>query len=133
MQHMMKENLGLISIRRSRSTENWKYVFVTDKIMAGATSITSLDINYLFPLYLYQKKDNPKKQSFGKVMMLFEPEAVYGVKKPNISPSLIEQLTKVYKKTPSPEQIFFYIYENQQRLTSLLPDCRVRVISRLRN
>src|SRR3990172_8396467 len=110
MQHMMKENLGLISIRRSRSTENWKYVFVTDKIMAGATSITSLDINYLFPLYLYQKKDNPKKQSFGKVMMLFEPEADYGVKKPNISPSLIEQLTKDYKKTPSPEQIFFYIY-----------------------
>ena len=42
--------------------------------------------------------------------MLFEPQIDYGERKPNISPGLIEQLTRHFKKTPSPEQIFFYIY-----------------------
>ncbi|MFN3466819.1 MAG: type ISP restriction/modification enzyme [Candidatus Brocadiales bacterium] len=111
MHHMRQENLGLITIRRSRSTEDWKYVFVADKIIAGATSITSLDINYLFPLYLYpEKKDNPGKRSSSGIMMLFEPQAEYGAKRPNLSPALMEQLTKDFKKTPFPEQIFYYIY-----------------------
>ena len=43
-------------------------------------------------------------------MMLFEPEAEYGSKKLNLSPAITEQLKKVFKKIPSPEQIFFYIY-----------------------
>lgn len=107
---MMQENLGLITIRRSRSPESWKYAFVTDKIIAGATSLTSLDINYLFPLYLYKEKDNPKKHSSSNIMMIFEPQAEYGVKKPNLSQTLVEQLTRELKKTPTPEQIFFYIY-----------------------
>jgi hypothetical protein len=112
MYHMLAgENLGLITIRRSRSVEDWRYAFVTDKVVAGATSITALDINYLFPLYLYQeKKDNPKKRSLGSVIMLFEPQADYGAKKPNLSPEIVEQLTKEFKKIPSPEQIFFYVY-----------------------
>jgi predicted helicase len=66
--------------------------------------------SYLFPLYLYQGKNNPKKGSPGGLMMLFEPKKDYEVKKPNISPALIEQLTKNFKKAPSPEQIFYYIY-----------------------
>jgi predicted helicase len=43
-------------------------------------------------------------------MLLFEPQADYGAKKPNLSPLLIEKLTKEFNKTPSPEQIFFYVY-----------------------
>jgi predicted helicase len=43
-------------------------------------------------------------------MMLFEPQAEYKVKKPNLSTALIEKLTKEFKKTPSPEEIFYYIY-----------------------
>jgi len=43
-------------------------------------------------------------------MMLFDPAVKYEAKKPNISPSLIEQLTSNFKKAPSPEQIFYYIY-----------------------
>ena len=76
-----------------------------------AHSITSaVSISYLFPLYLYQQKDNPKKRSLSSVMMLFEPQAEYGVKKPNLSPALFEKLTREFKKTPSPEEIFYYIY-----------------------
>lgn len=43
-------------------------------------------------------------------MMLFEHDAEYGVKKPNISVEVVERLTKAYKKQPSPEEIFYYIY-----------------------
>ncbi len=43
-------------------------------------------------------------------MMAFEKKEEYDVKKPNIAPALIETLANAYKKTPSPEQIFFYIY-----------------------
>ena len=42
--------------------------------------------------------------------MLFEPQAEFGTKKPNLSSTIIEQLTRNYKKAPPPEQIFFYIY-----------------------
>ena len=43
-------------------------------------------------------------------MMLFEPEADYGAKKPNLSADVVNRLTKAFKKTPSPEEIFYYIY-----------------------
>jgi predicted helicase len=43
-------------------------------------------------------------------MMVFEPKAEYEAKIPNINSVLIEQLTKEFKKTPTPEQIFYYIY-----------------------
>ncbi|MGB9771956.1 MAG: type ISP restriction/modification enzyme [Candidatus Kapaibacteriota bacterium] len=112
MQHMLLgENLGLITIRRSRSSDIWRYVFVTDKIIAGATAITALDINYLFPLYLYQKTEKPKKKTVKlSSWLLFEPGADYYVKKPNISDRFMERLTGQYKKTPAPEEILSYIY-----------------------
>lgn len=42
--------------------------------------------------------------------MLFEPQAEYGVKKPNLSSEFVERLTREYKKSPTPEDIFYYIY-----------------------
>jgi predicted helicase len=70
---------------------------------------------FVFPLYLYPNTDNhgvgsPKKRSSGSIMMLFEPQADYRTKKPNLSSTLIERLTKDFNKTPTPEQILFYIY-----------------------
>ncbi len=88
MSNMLKgENLGIITIRRSRNPENWKYAFITDKIIAGATAISSLDINYLFPLYLYSN----------------------GERKPNFSPEFMEFIKEKYGNV-SPEEIFYYIY-----------------------
>lgn len=58
MKHFLNgPNVGLITIRRSRNLDPWREVFVTNKIIAGATAISSLDINYLFPLYLYPDFD----------------------------------------------------------------------------
>jgi predicted helicase len=106
---MMHENLGLVTVRQVAEGV-FNHTFVTDNIINYRVTISAKGGAYHFPLYLYQKKDNPKKRSSGGIMMLFEPQAEYGVKKPNISPAIVEQLTKDYKKTPSPEQIFFYIY-----------------------
>ena len=105
---MMQKNLGLITARSNKSAE-MNHFFCSDKIMETKCGESTTQ-SYLFPLYIYQKKDNPKKRSIGTTMMLFETEADYKAKKPNLSPELVEQLKKAFKKAPSPEQIFFYIY-----------------------
>jgi type I restriction-modification system DNA methylase subunit len=109
MQHMMDENLGLIVNRQIRM-EGIQHVLVTDKIVDLHILETAHASAYLFPLYLYSKKNNPKKTSSGSTMMLFEPRSDYNVKKPNLSKALLEQLAISFKKDPIPEQIFFYIY-----------------------
>ena len=110
MQHLLKDNLG-ICVTRQLSTQNFSHAFITDKIGDICfVSIKTRETGYLFPLYIYPAKSNPEKQSSVRNLMLFEPQIDYGARKPNISPGLIEQLTKHFKKTPPPEQIFFYIY-----------------------
>ena len=42
--------------------------------------------------------------------MVFESKAEFEAKNPNLSPALTSALAEAFKKTPSPEQIFFYIY-----------------------
>ncbi len=111
MQHMIQENLGLCVGRAGQVVgveKPWNIVYVSEQIV-------DLNLFYrggasVFPLYLYQGKDKTKKRSLSSVMMLFEEQAEYGVKKPNLSPDLIEKLTKEFKKVPSPEEIFYYIY-----------------------
>ena len=43
-------------------------------------------------------------------MMLFDPQAEYEVKRPNLSPKLLAQLKASYNKTPTPEEIYYFIY-----------------------
>lgn len=109
MKHMLSQNLGLITIRRSRSQEEWNFAFVSDKLIAGATAITALDINYIFPLYLYHRQEQKRKASVIQ-LMLFEPEDSYVTKVPNIRKELIEELNKNFKKKVLPEDIFYYVY-----------------------
>ncbi len=118
MQHMVKDNLGLITVRQV-AEGNFNHAFVSDAIVESRITLSNKGIGFLFPLYLYQKKNNPPSPPFskggrggfaGSVMLLFEPQAEYGVKKPNLSPALVEKLMTQFKKTPSPEEIFYYIY-----------------------
>lgn len=109
MQHMTCENLGLITNRQVNG--EFRHAFCSNTIINDCSvSLETKERSYLFPLYIYKQKDKPKKKSLSSVMMLFEEQAEYGVKKPNLSPDLIEKLTKEFKKAPSPEQIFYYIY-----------------------
>lgn len=110
MSNFFEDNLG-ICVTRQLSTLNFSHALVTDKIGDMCfVSIKTRETGYFFPLYLYPKKSNPEKKSSVRNLMLFEPQAKFEIKKPNLSSTIIEQLTKNYKKAPSPEQIFFYIY-----------------------
>ncbi|MEW6002936.1 MAG: type ISP restriction/modification enzyme [Nitrospirota bacterium] len=112
MQHFVKENLGLVVMRQYlyEPVKTYNYVFCVDKLSDRRLFISNRGAGFIFPLHLYQKKDNPKKSSLTNIMLLFEPEAEYGVKKPNLSSALIGKLSKTFKKGPSPEEIFCYIY-----------------------
>ena len=100
MRHILEgRNIGLITIRRSRSDKEWNFAFVSNKIIAGATAITSLDINYLFPLYLYPDED--KKSLVDQHQTEREP---------NISSEIFEKLATTYGRKPTPEDILYYIY-----------------------
>lgn len=43
-------------------------------------------------------------------MMMFEPEVKYQSRQPNIKPELFTELKNNFKKEPTPEEIFYYIY-----------------------
>ncbi|HBR22801.1 MAG TPA: DNA methyltransferase [Nitrospiraceae bacterium] len=110
MQNLFEENLG-VCVTRQLSTLNFLHAFVTSNVTDMCfISIKTKETGYVFPLYLYRQKENPKKRSLSSVMLLFEPQAEYGVKKPNLSTAFFEKLTREYKKAPSPEEIFYYIY-----------------------
>ncbi|MCX5718201.1 MAG: N-6 DNA methylase [Nitrospirae bacterium] len=110
MSHMLQENLGLMTSRQVLTDFHHAFVLNTVANYNFIDLAGKFGTGYIFPLYLYKAKTNPKKKSLGSVMMLFEPEAEYGIKKPNLSPELIEKLTREFKKMPSPEEIFYYIY-----------------------
>jgi len=109
MCQMMNKNLGLITnrhIRMKKIQHTWVASIPVDYHIIETASANA----YLFPLYLYPEKNIQEKHSSVRNLMLFEPKTDYGTRKPNLSSATIEQLTRNYKKTPSPEQIFFYIY-----------------------
>lgn len=114
MHHMLQENLGLITNRQVNGA--FRHALCADSIINDCTvSLETRERSYLFPLYLYpeatrNKKRNKEKWSSAGSMMLFEPEAGYGVKKPNLSAAIVESLSRTYKNMPTPEDIFSYIY-----------------------
>ncbi len=113
MKHMFEKNIGLITIRRSRLMNEWRFAFVTDKIISGATAISSLDINYLYPLYLYNNNNNNYKPTDNSNQTSFNSEAddtETKPRKPNIDERIFEKLNSTYKRRLSPEEILYYIY-----------------------
>lgn len=111
MQHMLSENMALCVGRSGQVVgieKLWNIVFCSNHVEDFNLFYRGGNVN--FPLYTYQAKANPKKRPLANIMILFEPEAAYGVKNPNLSAEVIEKLTQAFKKTPSPEEIFHYIY-----------------------
>ena len=110
MQHMIQDNLALLTHRREELDVPYTHVLVTNLISEHGC-LSSKTTNYHFPLYLYIETNKPKKRkTFGSAFMLFEPGAPYTIKKTNISESIIQRLSSTYGKQPSPEDIFYYIY-----------------------
>ncbi|HUU39916.1 MAG TPA: type ISP restriction/modification enzyme [Desulfatiglandales bacterium] len=100
MRHMMDENLGLITNRQIR-IEKINHSWVASSLVDYHIMETANANAYLFPLYIYP--DAYKNDLFSYVK---EKEQ----RQPNINPKLFATLSEVYKKTPAPEEIFYYIY-----------------------
>jgi predicted helicase len=137
MQHLAhKDNLALVSIRRSRESQGlWKQIFVTDNLISGATTISSLDINYAFPLYLYPEKQTEIGGHEGRVSNLNEAGISKILKHVN-GYSLVkdhELKKKDDRKKVSPLDILNYIYAilhspaYRERYNSLLKDDFARI------
>ncbi|HOQ17519.1 MAG TPA: hypothetical protein PLG49_09180 [Defluviitaleaceae bacterium] len=89
MRHMLKENLGLITVRQVKAGEIWYHCWITDEIIESSyISNKTSEINYLFPLYLYSDSG----------------------KTPNFSSEFLKFISEKYDKTLTPEEIFYYIY-----------------------
>jgi len=84
MQHMMHDNIGLLTSRRERGY-GICHTYVCKDIVEYHTIPNG---TYVCPLYLYTN----------------------GSKKPNITSSIITKLTTAYGTEPTPEDIFYYIY-----------------------
>jgi hypothetical protein len=125
MQHMLKENIAIVTVRQVKTTPIWQHVCVSDGITESCyISNRTSEIAYIFPLYLYSSDgggedeiESPspplrrKRFQFNGQLMLHEPQAGYGdARRPNLSPEFMDYLKGLYKKTPTPEEIFHYIY-----------------------
>ena len=112
MQHMLLDNYGLITVRKAPPNSLCNYFFVSDHMISnGAIRSDNQSIDTFFPLYIYPEQKKVKRGG-GITMMLFEPEVPYkvGQRIPNIAPILLETLQLTYRRHPSPEYIFNYIY-----------------------
>ena len=100
MRHMLNDNLAICLSRQS--TSEWAHVFVVDKVAdMNFISLASREANYVFPLYLYE-------ETMGKVE-----------KRANLDKDIVAKIAEILnpvnpvnpvKETPSPEDIFDYIY-----------------------
>jgi predicted helicase len=96
MPNMLKDNLGIITARSNKSN-HMDHFFVTDKIMETKCGESTTQ-SCLFPLYRYSNND--KKGLFENIN-----------REPNINSKLFDMFVgEGLKPSPTPEQIFYYIY-----------------------
>ena len=100
MQHMMGENVALVSPRRVELAGGWHHAFAAElPIEHVAVSLKTID--YVFPLYVYTDISPG-----GKTKDLHEE----GPRTPNLAPDLLSSLNAAYGQEPSPDDVFHYIY-----------------------
>lgn len=112
MRNMFRANLGLAIGRQGHVVgleSSWNLAFISEHIVDFNLFYRGGEL--LLPLYIYpglDKENNPKHGS--TMMMVFEPQAEYSVRRPNIAPIIFEKLNQAYKQKPTPEEILYYIY-----------------------
>lgn len=98
MRHMLAgENLALILPRRVEHIGTWQHVFVS-KFISEHVAVSLKTIDYHFPFYLYVEQ-------LGSLSGFESRE-----RQPNIRPQVLEMLSQAYSQTPTPEEVFHYIY-----------------------
>lgn len=89
MRHMLRENMGLVTVRQVKAGVDWSHCLVADGIIESSyISNKTSEINYLFPLYLYSEFD----------------------KTPNFDAKFTKFVSEKYGASPTPKEIFYYIY-----------------------
>ena len=103
MRHMVAgENLGLLWTRPMSPTYEFSVLcsqYVADQCVVG-NKTAGAGISYIGPLYLFP--DVSRKDLF----IDHEPTE----KKPNLNDKVVAVLASVYKQTPTPQEVFSYIY-----------------------
>lgn len=102
MRHLLRENLALCVGRAGQVVgleKPWNIVFISKNIV-------DLNLFYrggeqVFPLYVYFDQDKKDLFSYTK-----KSEK----RKPNVKPEIFKNLASAFKKEPTPEEIFYYIY-----------------------
>lgn len=123
MRNMLKPNLSLISVRRVETFAGFDHAFCT-KDLSVLHTVSMKEGNFVFPLYLYDEDEAELKKRGGGTMLmaLFESSPGYSVRRANLNPKFIADLTQKLglkwlpvdsgdlKKTVGPEDVFNYIY-----------------------
>ena len=115
MKHMVAgENLGLISVRQV-AEDQFNHSLITDTLVDTRVMFSSRGAGYLFPVYIYPEtnsdNDNNSGRSSGSTMMMvFEQDAEYSTRQPNINKEFYALLENTYGTRPTPEQILHYVY-----------------------
>jgi hypothetical protein len=99
MQHMLQENLALMAPRRVEHVGSWQHALVCD-MLSEHVVVSLKTIDYHFPLFLYPSVNRDD---------LFAHLAP-SEREPNLHPALVPALAEAHGRTPSPEDIFHYIY-----------------------
>lgn len=77
-----KENLCFTTIKNSRSSLSWNFALISKIICTKPTTITSLDANYIFPLYLYPETNS--QQTLDQSTQ----------RTPNLNPEILKQIAE---------------------------------------
>jgi predicted helicase len=108
MNHMIKGNLALITLRKGLPNYNYSWVYATNTLVGhGVFYNGNQSTEYVYPLYVYS--DTDMKDQLQQTTLLNYDKATEK-NQSNINPKLFSALSKTYKKDPTPEEIFFYIY-----------------------
>lgn len=98
MKNMIEENLGLIATRQVNGA--FRHVGVANSLMEScAISSKTKEINYLFPLYVYESARNGA-----------DIDDVEKEKKPNLNAQFVAALEAKIGARATPEKIFRYLY-----------------------
>jgi len=129
MKHIFKkDNLWLVTIRRSRSNNEWNFITASKLMTTEPTTITSLDNNYFFPLYLYNEQNQKTLINLPEKTPNFNPEIIAKIEEKlglhlsvgneyfhsestkNGNENIRSLQEENNKNSFSPENIFDYIY-----------------------
>lgn len=111
MRHMLgRKNVGICCSRGQEIRGGWEHVFISDQIIQHHT-VSLKEVNYLFPLYLYNFSENKKpNQNQNNHLFVKELQAQYNERRENFAPQFRAYIDLKYSHHYEPEEILGYIY-----------------------